>query len=101
MTSPTAEERTRLIEAAITVAAAGVVRGRQRGARGGLVLLHHWRYYPPAAAWPGLLRVVMEHVLRAPGAIHAVMMAKASDDPHTTTWFYNHFAGRFFGHVND
>ena len=35
------------------------------------------------------------------GAIHAVLMASTSDDPTSTTWLYNHFAGRFFGHHND
>ena len=26
---------------------------------------------------------------------------QSSDDPTSTTWLYNHFAGRFFGHHND
>ena len=41
---------------------------------------------------------------RGPGpsaAIHAVLMASRSDDPRSTTWLYNHFAGRFFGRHND
>src|SRR6185503_463345 len=80
--------------------AAAFVDNALGGARVDLVAFHHSLYYAPASEWPGLLSVVMEHVLSTPGAIHAVLMAKASDGPHTTTWLYNHFAGRFFCHVN-
>ena len=28
-------------------------------------------------------------------------MSSSADNPATTTWLYNHFAGKFFGHRND
>lgn len=57
--------------------------------------------------WSGLLAGLYQHLLASTpepgpsGAIHAVLMASQSDDPHSTTGLYNHFAGRFFGHHND
>lgn len=77
------------------------------GRRMTLVTLYHSLYYSPADFWPGLLADLYEQLLPADpepgpsGAIHAVLMASRSDDPHSTTWLYNHFAGRFFGHHND
>jgi hypothetical protein len=77
------------------------------GRRATLVTLHHSLYYSPQAFWHGLLANLYRHVLAAepqPGpsaAIHAVLMASKSDDPTSTTWLYNHFAGKFFGHHND
>jgi hypothetical protein len=77
------------------------------GRRATLVTLHHSLYYAPRTAWHGLLARVYRHLLapaRGPGpsaAIHAVLMASRDDDPHSTTWLYNHFAGRFFGVAND
>src|SRR5262245_49785536 len=72
-----------------------------------LITLHHSLYYSPQSFWHGLLSNLYQHLLAAepgPGpsaAIHAVLMASRSDDPTSTTWLYNHFAGRFFGHHND
>jgi len=72
-----------------------------------LITLHHSLYYSPATSWRDLLANLYQHLLApAPepgpsGAIHAVLMASRSDDPTSTTWLYNHFAGRFFGHHND
>jgi hypothetical protein len=77
------------------------------GQRMTLITLHHSLYYSPAPFWPGLLTNLYTHLLAdgpepGPcGAIHAVLMASASDDPTSTTWLYNHFAGRFFGQRND
>jgi hypothetical protein len=77
------------------------------GRRLTLITLHHSLYYSPQSFWHGLLANLYRHVLaEAPqpgpsGAIHAVLMASQSDDPTSTTWLYNHFAGRFFGHHND
>ncbi len=77
------------------------------GRRATLVTLHHSLYYAPREAWRWLLTRIYRHVLAparggAPSAaIHAVLMASRDDDPHSTTWLYNHFAGRFFGVVND
>src|SRR5262245_38272048 len=72
-----------------------------------LVTLHHSLYYSPQSFWHGLLSNLYRHVLTEeprPGpssAIHAVLMASKSDDQTSTTWLYNHFAGKFFGHHND
>jgi hypothetical protein len=77
------------------------------GRRVTLVTLHHSLYYSPQSFWHGLLSNLYRHVLAAEpapgpsGAIHAVLMASKSADPTSTTWLYNHFAGKFFGHHND
>lgn len=80
---------------------------RLAGRRMTLVTLHHSLYYAPHAAWPGVLGRVYRHLLapsrdgRVSSALHAVLMASRSDDPRSTTWLYQHFAGRFFGVRND
>lgn len=72
-----------------------------------LVTLHHSLYYSRQSFWPGLLSNLYRQLLAAapgPGptaAIHAVLMASTSDDPASTTYLYNHFAGKFFAHHND
>ena len=77
------------------------------GRRMQLVMFHHSLYYVPVDAWGGILARVWKHLMapsragRVGSALHAVMMASRSDDPHTTTWLYQHFAGRFFGVRND
>jgi hypothetical protein len=80
---------------------------RLGGKRMTLVTLHHSLYYAPRTAWRGLVDRIYRHLLatgRGDGphaAIHAVLMASASDDPRSTTWLYDHFAGRYFGVRND
>jgi len=77
------------------------------GRRMALVTLHHSLYYAPRAAWRGIVDRIWTHLLARPtgdgpgAAIHAVLMANHSDDPASTTWLYQHFAGRFFGTRND
>jgi len=77
------------------------------GRRMALVTLHHSLYYAPRAAWRGLVDRIYQQLLARSGgdgpsgAIHAVLMANRSDDPHSTTWLYQHFAGRFCGVRND
>jgi hypothetical protein len=77
------------------------------GRRMTLVTLHHSLYYSPQSFWHGLLASLYRHVLAdepgpgPSGAIHAVLMSSTGDDPTSTTWLYNHFAGRFFDHHND
>lgn len=70
-----------------------------------LVTLHHSLYYAPRSAWMGIIESLVREILdggrgRA-AALHAVMMASRSEDIATTTWLYDHFAGRFFGAHND
>jgi hypothetical protein len=77
------------------------------GRRVDLVTLHHSLYYSPEASWLPLMAGLYRGVLsggRAAGpraAIHAVLMASRSRHRRSTTWLYNHFAGRFFGVRND
>ena len=77
------------------------------GKRITLITLHHSLYYSPKQIWLPLF-TNMHNLLLAtsptPGpsaAIHAVLMANESEDRTSTTWLYNHFAGRFFGAKND
>jgi hypothetical protein len=72
-----------------------------------LITLHHSLYYSPRSFWNVLLwnlyeyLLEIDHGLGPTGAIHAVLMAYHSDDRTSTTWLYNHFSERFFGHHND
>ncbi len=66
-----------------------------------LITLHHSLYYCEASLWQDLLRNLYTKILAPRGAIHCTLMASRSDNPYTTTWLYNHFAGKYFGHVND
>jgi hypothetical protein len=82
---------------------------RLDGRRMTLVTLHHSLYYAPRAAWGGVFDAIVHEILAPPAregagpsaAVHAVLMACRADDPSTTTWLYNHFAGRFCGAHND
>jgi hypothetical protein len=71
------------------------------GRRLDLIAFQHSLYYCPADQWRPLLRNVVEVLLRPTGAVHCVLMAAHAEDRRTTTWLYNHFAGKFFGHHND
>src|SRR5581483_1122732 len=66
-----------------------------------LVTLHHSLYYAPRATWSALVDALHREILGPSSAIHAVLMASASDERTTTTWLYDHFAGRFCGARND
>jgi hypothetical protein len=66
-----------------------------------LITLHHSLYYCKACDWNGIFRYLYKSVLSNTGAMHAVLMASKSNDEYTTTWLYNHFAGKFFGCYND
>ncbi len=77
------------------------LRAELGGRRLELVAFEHSLYYCAADRWPTLLRNVFDVLLAPTGAIHCVLMSARSDEPATTTWLYNHFAGEFFGHLND
>jgi hypothetical protein len=72
-----------------------------------LITLHHSLYYSPRQIWLALFQNMYKLLLaKSPtldpsAAIHAVLMANHSDVRTSTTWLYNHFAGRFFGATND
>jgi hypothetical protein len=72
------------------------------GGRMTLITMHHSLYYSPRARWKCLIESLVREVLDSrAGALHSVMMANQSEDIATTTWLYNHFAGRFFDAHND
>jgi len=66
-----------------------------------LITLEHSLYYSKESEWPLLMENLYRYLLAPIGAIHCVLMAPRSRNPHTTTWLYNYFAGKFFGHRNN
>lgn len=66
-----------------------------------LINLHHSLYYSKESDWPALFHELYNGILAAKGAMHAVLMASETDDEYSSTWLYNHFAGKFFGRHND
>jgi hypothetical protein len=66
-----------------------------------LATLHHSLYYCRQCCWLELFKNLYRGFLAPRAAIHAVLMSSKSKDPSTTTWLYNHFAGKFFGAYND
>lgn len=74
---------------------------RLNGKKMELVTLHHSLYYCCEGRWQALLRNLYREILGAQGAIHVVLMTAESKDTSTSTWLYNHFAGKYFNHKND
>ncbi|NTU97631.1 MAG: class I SAM-dependent methyltransferase [Chlorobiaceae bacterium] len=66
-----------------------------------LITLHHSLYYCTEELWLPLFEALHKNILSSRGALHAVLMADKSTDITTTTWLYNHFAGKFFGVRNN
>jgi len=66
-----------------------------------LITLQHSLYYCRFDKWLDLLQRLCEQILARQGAMYMVLMSARSDDPRTSTWLYNHFAGKFAGHQND
>lgn len=66
-----------------------------------LITLHHSLYYSEESEWSCIFDNLFKFILAPKGAIHAVLMSSESANPYSTTWLYNHFAGRFFGHRNN
>jgi len=66
-----------------------------------LIALHHSLYYCEAAGWAKLFEYICGRLLARKSAVHAVLMAASSRNRMTTTWLYNHFAGKYFGIRND
>jgi len=74
---------------------------RLGGKRLDLITLDHSLYYCAESTWGGLFANLYRTILGRRSAIHAVLMASKSDDQYSTTWLYNHFAGKYFGEKND
>jgi hypothetical protein len=72
-----------------------------KGQKLNLIALYHSLYYSSPDAWTHIFQNVFQNLMATTGAVHAVLMASKSEDPTTTTWLYNHFAGKFFGEQND
>lgn len=77
------------------------LKNKLGGKKVNLITLHHSLYYSHESDWMAVFKDLFKEILAPKGAIHAVLMASRSDDPHTTTWLYNHFIGKFFGCRND
>ena len=71
------------------------------GEKVNLITLHHSLYYCKEPDWQGIFNNLYSLILRPKGAIHAVLMASETKDEYSTTWLYNHFAGKFFGCHNE
>jgi len=66
-----------------------------------LVTMHHSLYYSAKNNWARIFENVGRKILAPKSAIHAVLMSSSSDLKCSTTWLYNHFAGKYFGCKND
>ncbi len=66
-----------------------------------LITLYHSLYYCEMKQWKPLVDSLIQSILAAQGAVHIVVMSATEQREGTTTWLYNHFAGKFFGHHND
>lgn len=66
-----------------------------------LITLHHSLYYCQQRRWFEIFDNLYRNFLAPHAAIHAVLMSSKSNNPSSTTWLYNHFAGKFFGVHND
>ncbi len=71
------------------------------GIRQELITLHHSLYYSSESDWSELFGSLYGTILAEQGAIHAVMMSSDCTERDSTTWLYNHFAGKFFGCRNN
>lgn len=71
------------------------------GKRIDAIFLHHSLYYCEMSEWNKIIQNLFDIILNHGGAIHCVLMACKSDNHLTTTWLYNHFAGRFCNHHNN
>lgn len=71
------------------------------GKKQDLITLHHSLYYCEEQEWTDLFTSLYRKILARKGAIHAVMMSSKSRDHSSTTWLYNHFAGKFFDCHNE
>lgn len=78
-----------------------LLKTKLEGKKMNLITLHHSLYYCQKSNWNALFENLYRHILAPNGAIHTVLMAAESNECHTTTWLYNHFVGKYFGHRND
>ncbi len=71
------------------------LKNRLNSHKSNLITLHHSLYYCPQQKWDIIFENLYSRILAPCGAIHAVLMESKSNNQYTTTWLYNHFAGKF------
>lgn len=71
------------------------------GIKVNFISLHHSLYYSRESDWAAVFSNLAREILSARAAIHAVLMGAESRNHFSTTWLYNHFAGKFCGCRND
>lgn len=71
------------------------------GKKAELIMLHHSLYYADEQQWNNIVENLFKIILAPKGAIHIVLMSSESANSYSTTWLYNHFAGKFFNHKNN
>lgn len=76
------------------------LKNRLREKKVNLITLHHSMYYCQQCDWSLIFENLYQLILTNTSAMHAVLMASESKSEYTTTWLYNHFAGKFFGSKN-
>lgn len=72
-----------------------------KGKKIDLITLQHSLYYCVESLWYPLVSFLYKNILAAKGALYAVLMSAHSKDRSTTSWLYNHFAGKFCNHQNN
>jgi hypothetical protein len=81
--------------------ASAFLKYKLEGEKVNLITLHHSLYYCEKGKWHAVLRNLYQKILDRKGAMHMVLMSASCRDRNTTTWLYNHFAGKCCGHRND
>ncbi len=76
------------------------LKNKLNGRKVNLITLHHSLYYCEEKVWHAMIRNLYGNILAGKGAMHMVLMASESGNDYTTTWLYNHFVGKYFGHHN-
>ncbi|MBD3426762.1 MAG: class I SAM-dependent methyltransferase [Candidatus Omnitrophica bacterium] len=77
------------------------LKNRLGGGRVNLITMHHSLYYCQEEKWHVIMENLYRKILAPKGAMHLVLMSAGCTDRDSTTWLYDHFAGKFFGHKND
>ncbi len=77
------------------------LKNKLGGKKVNLVTLHHSLYYSRESDWRVIFNNLYREILAPKSALHAVLMASRSNNQYSTTWLYNHFAGKFRGCRND
>lgn len=77
------------------------LRKKLGGEKVNLITLHHSLYYCEEKKWHTIVQNLYRKILAAKGAMHIVLMSADGSDENTTSWLYDHFAGKCFGCSND